>query len=60
MNNNRSDNSSGCSASSCYFIVIIKRVVEIVVSLLDSRLMLENADGRAKNPRQMKFISLLF
>lgn len=60
MNKNRSDNSSGCSARSCYVIVIIKRVVEIVVSLVDSRLMLENADGRAKNPRWVKLISLLF
>lgn len=60
MNNDRSDNSAGCSAGSCYFIGTIKRVVEIVVSLLDSGLMLENADRGAKNARQVKFISLGF
>lgn len=42
----------------------MKRVVEIVFTLLDSGLTLGNADRRAKNPRQVKkptkFISLLF
>lgn len=54
LNNNRSGNAAGCIAGSGYLIVTIKKFVEIVAGFLDSGLMPEDADRRAKSPGEIK------